>query len=199
MRVSNGLRVFTTSTSVLQRVQVGDLISLDGGVQEFRSSTSNNDLHATELDSPTNIVVHSSDNTFPIVVLGKDRSPPTEDLSGLDTGPDGFLSSPNNISRIDTVNPELQPDRFGMDFWESLEGQIVTIPKPVATNFENQFGEFWVYGDWPVTGKNGRGGISITFGRGAVTLSSLPHAHILGRTRWHSGWESRDSYYWFPS
>jgi hypothetical protein len=120
-------------------------------------------------------------------------------LSGLDTGPDGFLSSPNNISRIDTVNPELQPDRFGMDFWESLEGQIVTIPKPVATNFENQFGEFWVYGDWPVTGKNGRGGISITFGRGAVTLSSLPHAHILGRTRWHSGWESRDSYYWFPS
>lgn len=67
------------------------------------------------------------------------------------------------------MNAELQPDQFGLDFWESLEGQIVTIPKAVATNFENQFGEFWVYGDWPVTGKNGRGGISITFG---MALSS---------------------------
>jgi hypothetical protein len=27
-----------------------------------------------------------------------------------------------------------------------------------------RFGEFWVHGDWPVTGKNARGGLTLTFG-----------------------------------
>ncbi|KXN88229.1 hypothetical protein AN958_07688, partial [Leucoagaricus sp. SymC.cos] len=179
IRVSNGLQVFTTSAAILGQVNVGDLISLDGRVQEFRSSTSPNNLFATEIASPTNIVVHSSNNTFPVIVLGKDRSPPTQYLSALDVGPDGFLSQPNNVSRIDSINDELQPDLYGMDFWESLEGQIVTIPKPVATNFENQFGEFWVYGDWPVTGKNGRGGISITFGPDSIPDGN-PETVIIG-------------------
>lgn len=179
IRVSNGLQVFTTSTSTLGQVTVGDLISLDGRVQEFRSSSSPNNLFATEIASPTNIVVRSSNNTFPIVILGKDRSPPTQELSALDVGPDGFLSNPNNVSRIDTVNDELRPDRYGMDFWESLEGQIVTIPKPIATNFENQFGEFWVYGDWHVTGKNSRGGISITSGPDGIPDAN-PETVIIG-------------------
>ncbi|KAF9454726.1 DNase I-like protein [Macrolepiota fuliginosa MF-IS2] len=179
IRVSNGLQVFTTSTSILSKVNVGDLISLDGEVQEFRSSSSPNDLFSTEIEFPTNIVVRSSNNTFPIVVLGKDRSPPTQQLSALDVGPDGFLSVPNNVSRVDTVNAELQPDLYGLDFWESLEGQIVTIPKPVATNFENSFGEFWVYGDWPVTGKNARGGISITFGPDGIPDAN-PETIIIG-------------------
>lgn len=169
---SHGIQVFTTSAPVLEQVNVGDLISLDGKVEEFRSSSSPNNLFGTEIDSPTNIVVHSSNNTFPIVVLGRDRSPPTRYLSALDVGHDGFLSVPNNVSRIDAVNAKLQPHLYGMDFWESLEGQIVTIRKPFATNFENQFGEFWVYGDWPVTGRNGRGGISITFGRETSPMST---------------------------
>ena len=79
-------------------------------------------------------------------------------------GNDGFLSVPNNSSRIEVVNATLEPDKYGMDFWESLEGQLVMIPKPTATAFQNNFGEFWVYGDWNITGRNSRGGISITFG-----------------------------------
>ncbi|KAJ3573209.1 hypothetical protein NP233_g2573 [Leucocoprinus birnbaumii] len=179
IRVSNGLQIFTSSAAILGQVNVGDLISLDGRVQDFRSSSSPNNLAATEIASPTNIVVHSSNNTFPIVILGKDRSPPTQQLSALDVGPDGFLSVPNNVSRIDTVDAELLPDRYGMDFWESLEGQIVTIRNPTATNFENQFGEFWVYGDWPVTGKNGRGGISITIGPDGIPDAN-PETVIIG-------------------
>lgn len=176
---SHGIQVFTTSAPVLEQVNVGDLISLDGKVEEFRSSSSPNNLFGTEIDSPTNIVVHSSNNTFPIVVLGRDRSPPTRYLSALDVGHDGFLSVPNNVSRIDAVNAKLQPHLYGMDFWESLEGQIVTIRKPFATNFENQFGEFWVYGDWPVTGRNGRGGISITFGPNGIPDGN-PETIIIG-------------------
>lgn len=166
VRVSNGLNVFTTSRTVQNQVAVGDLISLSGVVAEFRSSSSSdaNNLFVTELDSPTNIQVLSSNNNVNPVILGVDRSPPTELLSPLDVGPDGFLSVPNNQSRIDSVNATLQPDKYGIDFWSSLEGQLVTVRKPTATDFANNFGEFWVYGDWTVTGKNSRGGLTMMFG-----------------------------------
>ncbi|KAF8964437.1 Endonuclease/exonuclease/phosphatase [Flammula alnicola] len=179
IRASNGLFIFSSSSSVLKSVSVGDSISLSGKVSEFRSSSSPNNLFTTELDSPTNITVLSSNNTVTPVVLGKDRSPPTQQFSALDVGPDGFLSVPNNSSRIDSVNATLQPDKFGMDFWESLEGQLVTIPKPIATAFQNSFGEFWVYGDWNTTGKNSRGGLSITFGPDGIPDGN-PETVIIG-------------------
>ncbi|KAF9554721.1 DNase I-like protein [Agrocybe pediades] len=179
VRKSNGLFVFSSSTSVLNRVNVGDFISLGGRVSEFRSASSPNNLFMTELESPTNITVLSSNNTITPLVLGKDRSPPTQKFSALDTGADGFLSVPNNRSLISTTNATLQPDLYGMDFWESLEGQLVTIPKPIATAFQNNFGEFWVYGDWKTTGKNSRGGLSINFGPDGVPDGN-PETVIIG-------------------
>ncbi|KAF9480152.1 DNase I-like protein [Pholiota conissans] len=179
IRASNGLFVFSSSTTVLNKVAVGNLISLTAKVQEFRSSTAPNDLTGTELASPTNIVVLSTNNTITPVILGKDRSPPTQLFSALDVGPDGFLSVPNNSSQIDTVNAPLQPDLYGMDFWASLEGQLVTIPKPVGTAFPNSFGEIWVYGDWETTGKNSRGGLTMTFGPDGIPDGN-PETVIIG-------------------
>ncbi|KAG6836102.1 hypothetical protein H0H93_011329, partial [Arthromyces matolae] len=162
VRASNGLSIYTTSTSTQAKVQVGDLVSLSGKVAEYRSSSSY--LYQTEISSPTNITVLSSNNSFTPVILGVDRSPPTQQLTSLDSGPDGYLSVPNNVTLLETVNPTLQPALYGLDFWESLEGQLVTIPKPVAIGFPNSYGEFWVHGAWKVTGKNSRGGLSITIG-----------------------------------
>ncbi|KDR77188.1 hypothetical protein GALMADRAFT_225318 [Galerina marginata CBS 339.88] len=179
IRESNGLFVFSSSTTVLKSVNVGDLISLTGRVAEFRTATSPDNLFGTEFDSPTSIKVLSSNNTLTPVILGKDRSPPTQLFSAQDAGPDGFLSVPNNSSLISTVNATLQPDKYGMDFWESLEGQLVTIPKPISTEFQNSFGEFWVYGDWPVTGKNSRGGLTITFGPDGIPDGN-PETVIIG-------------------
>ncbi len=85
-------------------------------------------------------------------------------MSALDVGSDGWLSVPNNVSRVTATDSPLQPDLYGMDFWESLDGQLVTIPTPIALNFENSFGEFWVRGNWEVTGLNERGGLTITIG-----------------------------------
>ncbi|KAI0632003.1 DNase I-like protein [Trametes polyzona] len=178
-RVSNGLNVFTTSKNILNSVNVGDLISLSGVVSEFRSSGSPNNLFATELDSPKNIVVLSSNNTITPVVLGRDRSPPTRKLSALDVGSDGWLSVPNNQSLIDSANATLDPQDFGIDFWSSLEGQLVTVPNPVALDFANSFGEFWVHGDWDVTGKNSRGGLTLTLGRDGVPDAN-PEVIIVG-------------------
>lgn len=164
VRVSNGLFVFSESTSVLNSVKVGDSISLSGKVAEFRSSSDTGDLFGTELDDPTSIKVLSTGNSVTPLVLGQDRSPPTQALSALDVGPDGWLSVPNNVSQIEKVDAALQPSEYGIDFWSSLEGQLVTVPSPTALGFPNEFGEFWVYGDWTVTGLNSRGGLSIIEG-----------------------------------
>lgn len=176
-RVSTGLFVFGSAS--VASVNVGDAISLSGRVTEYRSNSRSNDLFLTELTNPANITVISSGNTVTPLVLGKDRSPPTRFLSALDTGADGFLTVPNNSSRIEEVNANLQPDLYGLDFWESLEGQLVSIPKPTALGFENNFGEFWIHGDWPVTGKNERGGLTLNFGPGGIPDGN-PEALMLG-------------------
>lgn len=139
-------------------------------MSEFRGTSATDEafLLSTELDSPSNIVVHSTGNTVTPLVLGPTgpgaRSPPTQALSALDMGPDGWLSVPNNASRVDQVNATVVPTKFGIDFWSSLEGLLVTVKNPVSLNFQNSFGEFWVHGDWPVTGENSRGGLTLTLG-----------------------------------
>ncbi|KAG6900178.1 hypothetical protein C0993_001890 [Termitomyces sp. T159_Od127] len=179
LRVSTGLSIFTTSATNLNKVKVGDFVSLGGQVSEFRSNSNRNNLFITEIDSPTDITVISSNNAIQPVVLGVDRSPPTQQLTSLDSGPDGYLSIPNNVTLVEVVNAPLQPDLFGLDFWESLEGQLVTIPSPVAIGFPNSFGEFWVHGAWNVTGKNSRGGLSITIGPDGKPDAN-PEAVIIG-------------------
>ncbi|TBU54650.1 DNase I-like protein [Dichomitus squalens] len=180
VRVSSGLTVFTTSKTILASVAVGDNVSLSGTVADFRSSSNPTYLFATELDFPANITVLSTNHTVAPLVLGRDRRPPTQALSRLDTGKDGWLSVPNNGSQIETANRTLQPTKFGLDFWASLEGQLVTVRKPVAIAFPNSFGEFWVHGDWPVTGKNSRGGLSITFAGPDGVPDANPETVIIG-------------------
>ncbi|KAL0064661.1 hypothetical protein AAF712_008359 [Marasmius tenuissimus] len=177
-RVSNGLFVF--STPAASRVEIGDLVSMDGTVTEFRSSSAPNDLFTTEI-APTlsTVNVISSNHVVTPVVLGKDRFPPTVALSALDVGPDGVLSAPNNVSLIEVVNATLEPEKYGLDFWESLEGQLVSVTNPVVLDFPNRFGEFWVHGDWPVTGKNERGGLTVTFGPDGIPDLN-PEAIIIG-------------------
>lgn len=182
VRISNGLSIFSSSAAVLSQVAVGDIVSLSGKVAEFRSASRPNDLFVTEIDVPANITVLSSNNTVKPVVLGQDRSPPTENLTPLDDGPDGFLSVPNNVTLVERVNGTLQPDKFGLDFWESLEGQLVLVRKPIALGFPNSFGEFWVHGDWKVTGKNSRGGLTLTFGALLPTSTPQPVLHRANRS-----------------
>ncbi|KLO07622.1 DNase I-like protein [Schizopora paradoxa] len=180
-RVSNGLNVFTTSTTILDKVAIGDSVTVSGKINEFRT-TGSGDLFGTEIEpsSSSDVVVGKKGNTVTPLVLGVDRSPPTQSLSALDVGPDGFLSVPNNQSLVESVNATLQPTEFGLDFWESLEGQLVTVKSPTVTDFENDFGEFWVYGDWPVTGQNSRGGLTMIFGPNGVPDAN-PEVVIIGQ------------------
>ncbi|KAI0951126.1 hypothetical protein AcW1_008247 [Taiwanofungus camphoratus] len=173
-RISNGLRVYGSSVS--KSVNVGDLVSLSGRVTEYRPNYSPNDLFLTELDLLHDVNVLSRNNGVKALVLGNDRTPPTGQLSAADTGPDGWLSVPNNVTLLESVNATLRPDLYGLDFWESLEEQLVQVPSPTAAGFPDRFGSIWVYGDWPVSGKNSRGGLTLTL---SGTISR--HDWILGK------------------
>ncbi|KAI0090862.1 DNase I-like protein [Irpex rosettiformis] len=169
--VSSSLRVFG-STVAVRNTRVGDKISLSGTVTEYRKLDRPDDLSLTELSSPGQVIVHSTGHKIDPVVLGHARIPPTGPLSSLDVGSEGWLSVPGNVSLLTDVNPTLQPTLYGLDFWESLEGRLVTIPNPVALDFPSWMGAIWVRGDWPVQGLNKRGGLTIVNGK-----DDIPYAH----------------------
>jgi hypothetical protein len=114
----------------------------------------------TEITAPF-VSVLSRNNTVTSRVIGKDTtSPPTGRFSELDQG--GVFGVPNNVSQLSNANPVLDPVRNGLDFWESLTGELVTITTPTAITKSNNYGDVWVVGPWKVTGRNKRGGLTMT-------------------------------------
>ncbi|KAL9026262.1 MAG: hypothetical protein Q9196_005044 [Gyalolechia fulgens] len=160
--------VYLFNRTVGANLTAGDIITLDGSVTEYRTSPAY--LYLTEVTNPRNVRLVSRGNPVEPVVLGartsgiiggKDVRPPTEQYSRLDNG--DVFGVPNNLSRISQVNPQLEPTKHGMDFWESLSGELVAIKHVTALGRQaNQFGDQWVYGNWTVTGKNSRGGLTVT-------------------------------------
>jgi hypothetical protein len=142
--------VSTSSVAVLSVTTVGDLIAVNGNVTEYRSSKDY--LYLTEIINPSNIRVVSSGNEVKAVVISsktsgiigkRDVQPPREQFSGLDNG--DVFAVPNNQSLISQTNPRLEPNLYGMDFWESLSGELVTIKGVTALGRSaNTFGDQWV-------------------------------------------------------
>lgn len=158
-RTSESIYVYGSSFGT--DLTVGDAITIGGKVQEYRSSKDY--VYLTEISSPTLTEKISSGNVVKPLIIGDDTSaPPTEQFSSLDGG--DVLAVPNNVSLISVANPVLQPKKYGMDFWESLSGELVTVEKPTAISKPNSYGDTWVVGNWKVTGRNNRGGLTMTDG-----------------------------------
>jgi predicted extracellular nuclease len=163
--------IYVFGRAFASNLSVGDGIVLGGRVSEYRSNRDY--LFLTQIDRPTLSVRVSSGNSVKPLVIGKDTlGPPTEAYSSLDNG--DVLGVPNNVSLISTSNPTLEPSKYGLDFWESLSGELVTVQKPVALTKPNQYGDTWVRGNWKVTGKNERGGLTMTPG------DANPEAIVIG-------------------
>ncbi|PYI33564.1 endonuclease/exonuclease/phosphatase family protein [Aspergillus indologenus CBS 114.80] len=163
--------IYVYGSSATKSVTVGDIVTLSGKVTEYRSTSSF--VYLTEIESATDITVVSSGNTVtPIVIGGKGRSPPTEQFTSLDNG-DPF-SLPGNSSQLSTANPVLDTTAYGMDFWQSLSGEFVSLSGLTAISKANSYGDTWVIGDWAVSGKNERGGLTMT------ANDSNPEALIIG-------------------
>ncbi|KXT14219.1 hypothetical protein AC579_7536 [Pseudocercospora musae] len=158
-KTSDSIYVF--GSQVVHRTAVGDVVTLNGRVTEYRSSSAY--LYLTEIDRPTNVtVVRSGVQVNPIVIGQQARNPPNEQYSSLDKG--DVFAVPNNQSLISTTNPELNP----------LSGELVTVRKARAIGRPNSFGDTWVVGDWKTTGSNRRGGLTI------INKDSNPEAILIG-------------------
>ncbi|OAA54578.1 endonuclease/exonuclease/phosphatase family protein [Niveomyces insectorum RCEF 264] len=160
-RTGNGLYVFSSTLGTNATIAVGDTLVLSGKVAEYRSSPDY--LFSTELESPViDGWVSGQGRPAPQPrVIGTDTlNPPTEQFSGLDNG--DVFGVPNNVNQVSVANPTLQPDTYGLDFWKTLNGELVTLPSPVAVSKPNSYGETWMVGSWPTTGANGRGGLTLS-------------------------------------
>lgn len=157
---SESIYVYDNGTTTLN---TGDIVSLNARVVEYRSDAAY--LYLTELSKPTTIKTVSTGNKVTPLVIGQDTTtPPGLQYTSLDNG--NLFGLPNNASQISVQNPTLDPTQYGLDFWESIIGELVTIKGPVAVGKPDKYGDTYVVGDWNTTGRNSRGGLTLTQGNG---------------------------------
>ena len=149
---SEGVLVFTSSAPT---VVVGDAVSVNGTVTEFRTnSNSATNLTVTEITTPT-VTKLSGGNTLPaIIILG----------NGGRTIPTTIIEDDVVGGNIETGTNTFDPATDGIDFYESLEGMRVQINSPVTVSPSETNGSVWLLADDGVnaTGRTARGGILVT-------------------------------------
>ncbi len=127
---SDGLFVFKTGA----RPDVGDHLQLTDTVTEFvPGGAATGNLSITQMSFPA-ITTLSTGNPlpFPVVIGSSGRIPPNRDVISEDELPADLQ---NEAGLFD-------PENDGIDFYESLEGMLVTVEDPVAVSATRTFNAF---------------------------------------------------------
>ena len=150
-RTSDGIFVFTGTAPT---VAVGYQATVTGTVNEFLPGAGG--LTVTQINQ-SGVVVDVDGSSVPVI-----HALPQAVLIG--DVPGGILP-PSEIIDDDGFTI-FDPENDGIDFYESLEGMLVTIDNPLVTSGTNGFGETQVVasGGSGATGVNDRGGITISEG-----------------------------------
>ena len=139
---SDGVFVFTDSAP---SVAVGDEVEVSGTVSEFiPGGPDTNNLSITQIVS-SRVSVLSTGNALPSALLVGESGilPPNEQVIDLNELPsDGSIQPP--LTTIDVSETPFNPTEDGIDFYETLEGMLVTVEDPSAISATNRFGETWV-------------------------------------------------------
>lgn len=147
---SEGILVFGRTAAV------GDHVSVNGLVTEFRSGNDDRSLTITEITSPT-VTVLSSGNPVPVTVIGEDVVPPTE------------IIEDDATTTVEVTGVTFDPANDGLDFWESLEGMNLRVADAVAVGPTNNFGEIAV-----ISGAQADAGLRTS--RGGIVVRKLGDA-----------------------
>ncbi|WP_329115533.1 endonuclease/exonuclease/phosphatase family protein [Streptomyces sp. NBC_01465] len=127
---SEGIFVFTSSNPT---VAVGDSVTVSATVSEYvPGGASSGNQSLTELSKPT-VTVVSSGNPVPAATVLNSRSVPGR------YSPDGDTAASNSINGL-----TLQPKKYALDFYESLEGMNVKIGSSRVTTATDAYSELWV-------------------------------------------------------
>ncbi|TWP51517.1 hypothetical protein FKR81_15045 [Lentzea tibetensis] len=164
-RTSEGVFVYTAGTA--PTVEVGDSVLVTGTVAEYRpggDTGSNQTL--TEITFPT-VTTLSKGNAVPAPVV----------LANI---PTGYLPEAGGAS-IEAL--PLEPAKYGLDYYESLEGTLVRVDNARVVGPSNAFGEAWITVN-PDQNKAARGGTVYTgydqpnSGRLKVKATPLPASNV---------------------
>jgi predicted extracellular nuclease len=140
-RTSEGLFVFTGSTT--PAVAVGDALTATGTVREFYpdAPATSNYQSTTELTAAT-WTINSSGNPVPAPTVITPNLVPA-------------VYAPLAGGNIESL--PLEPAKYALDFWESHEGETVSVSDARVVGASNSFGELYVT-DKPQEHPTARGG-----------------------------------------
>ncbi|MEU5889827.1 endonuclease/exonuclease/phosphatase family protein [Streptomyces sp. NPDC047461] len=128
---SEGVFVFTSSTP--KGVAVGDLVTVSGTVSEFvPAGAASGNQSITEITKPTFTVV-SSGNAVPAAKVIGAKSVPAA------YAPAGDSAANNSVNGL-----TLQPSKYALDYYESLEGENVQVADARVTGATDPYTELWV-------------------------------------------------------
>ena len=146
---SEGLFVFTSTAPT---VKVGDAVTVDGTITEFRpgGSGGSNNLSTTELTRPVVKVTESG-----VAVPAPTKLGPGGLVAPTPVRTDG----PGDVELSTTFDPAAN----GLDFYESLEGMLLRVTDSVATGPTASFGEIPVLPGGAGTPRTVRGGILYSY------------------------------------
>ncbi len=153
---SEGLYVYSGSAVI--PVAVGDSVSVDGSISEYRPGGGTN-LTTTELTGPK-VTVLSSGNDLPKpVVIGVDRIAPQQ------------VIEEGNPLNVEYTQAMFRPATDAIDFYESLEGMRAAVHDAKVVGATKSFGEMTV-----IPGQNVA---AINTPRGGVLYSGYDHPNAM--------------------
>lgn len=133
---SDGLFVFDTRTP---QPEVGELLRLRDRVDErIAGGADTGNLSTTQFAFPTILGREAARVPAPVVIGRGGRMPPARKVIS-----NAEIDPPINLQdAADAAANRFNPWRDGIDFYESLEGMLVTVENPVAVSGSRQFGTF---------------------------------------------------------
>jgi predicted extracellular nuclease len=148
---SDAIFVFRSTAS---KPVIGDSVSVNGLLQEFRPGNDPTNLTVTQINATSGAWTRlSAGNALPAAIsIGASLLPPTAIAPGI-----------GNVEAGHT----LQPTQYSMDFYESIEGMRVTVPNAVSSGPSNNFRETWI----TATAQASQPGV-FTSPRGGVVLGA---------------------------
>lgn len=164
-RTSEALFIITRKTN---EVAIGDLVSLNGKVQEYYAEGQDAGRLPVTRARLKEIEVLKSGLPLPEAV-------DFDTLSG--SFPQEMIWDDASFSNDLPLDPQVR----GLDFYESLEGMLITVKNPtVVGSIHTAYGEFFVVGQWG-TSTNARGGLTITEEDGnpeALMIDMIEHPNL---------------------
>jgi predicted extracellular nuclease/Ca2+-binding RTX toxin-like protein len=124
---SEGIFVMTRNDAgvgtAVSGVAVGDLVTVSAQVMEYQGFSTN--MPITALVNPSAIVVNSTGNSLPTLLLDAGHPIPNAILTGV---------TPDYTDSADGVGDTFDASLYALSFFETVEGMLVTIPDMVAAD-----------------------------------------------------------------